>query len=116
MSSPTPQRAQFGHTQGLDARVNLTPNVHGGSVQYTPSANDGFHPWADTAAMGYNSSGIFYNTPTSAFGVAQGTALGANLPYVNPDTTPSHVPKKSGQYQYVTTPGSTIVYNQYNQT
>ncbi|KAK3311493.1 uncharacterized protein B0T15DRAFT_490101 [Chaetomium strumarium] len=113
--SPTPQRVRFGHhTQGLDAQVNLTPNIHGGAVQYTPSATERGHPWANNATMEYNSAGLVYNTPTSGFGIAQGTALGTNLPYMNPDMTPSHVPKKSSQY--LATPGSSIVYNQYNQT
>ncbi|KAK4239108.1 hypothetical protein C8A03DRAFT_14501 [Achaetomium macrosporum] len=112
--SPTAQRVQFGHTQGLNAQLNFTPNIRGGAMQYTQSVNASGYPWGNTTAMGYNSAGIVYTTPTSELGIAPGTALGANLAYVNPDTTPSHVPKKLSQY--TTTPGSAFVYNQYNQT
>ncbi len=114
------QNTQFGYTQGLNAAMNMattTPTAHGGSMQYPQASDATDYPWHTTPmGSGYKSTGMAYTTPqTSGYGPPLGSGLGANIPYLGSDTTPSHMPKNAGKYQ-MGTPQSASVYNQYNQT
>jgi hypothetical protein len=109
------QTTQFGYSQGLNPVTMNTPNVHRAAMQYPQSANAMGYPWGATPSA-YNATGVPYNTPqTAGYGATQEAALGANFPFMNPDTTPSHMPKKAGSNS-MTTPQSASIYGQYNQT
>jgi hypothetical protein len=109
------QTDQFGYAQGMNSVTMNTPSAHATAMQYPQSANAMGYPWGATPTA-YNSTGVAYNTPqTAGWGATQGAALGANFPFMNPDTTPSHMPKKTGNNS-MATPHSGSMYSQYNQT
>lgn len=105
------QTAQYGYaTNSNPAATMSTPSGHA-AMQYPQSARG--YPWGNN----YNSAaGANYNTPQSTgYRAAQGTALGANFPSMNSDSTPSHMPNKTGN-NLAMTPQSESAYGQYNQT
>lgn len=106
------QAMQFGYTQGLNAAANnMTPA--GTTREHRSPANAMGHSWGSTPT--YNSAGNAYTPQTTGHGSAQGTALGANFPFPDTNSTPSHMSKKFGQ-DAMATPQSESIYNQYNQT
>ncbi|KAH6855302.1 hypothetical protein B0I37DRAFT_388952 [Chaetomium sp. MPI-CAGE-AT-0009] len=106
------QAIQFGYTQGLNAAAsNMTPAKT--TLDQRSPANGMGYSWGSTPT--YNSAGNAYTPQTSGYGTNQGTALGANFPFMEMNSTPSHMQKKIGK-DAMDTPQSTSVYNQYNQT
>ncbi len=115
------QGAQLGQiqTQSLNAvaNMNATPTAHGAAPQFSSANAISSYPWGPTSS-GSNSTGAAFKTP-QMYGdfAALGGILGANFPYMNPDSTPSHVPKKAGKQpaDALQLPADSL-YSQYNQT
>jgi hypothetical protein len=107
------QAMQFGYTQGLNAAANNNMTPAGTTLEHRSPANAMGHSWGSTPT--YNSAGNEYTPQSTGYGNTQGTALGANLPFADMNSTPSHMSKKFGN-DAMATPQSGPVYNQYNQT
>lgn len=114
--SPT-QGMQLDGNQGGYAQSSMaTPSINRGTMQQTIAPATSGYPWGTTPARYNNIAGVKYNTPQpSAYDAPFGSGLGSNFPVVNPDTTPSHAPKKAAPPQ-LATPSSVVAHNQYNQT
>ncbi|KAK3905536.1 hypothetical protein C8A05DRAFT_12655 [Staphylotrichum tortipilum] len=113
------QNLRFGFAQSLNVVVNSTmPTTHGLTPRQAQPANNtkGF-PWGTTPVV-HNTQATTLKTPQAMeyFGnLGSGTALGANLPFINSTTTPSHIPNKMTSTTTVgglQTPSFTGQYNQ----